>query len=232
MLGQCPALNASFGSPASEDEWITYLRSPDRALQHQAVQKAQKVAGELRLPVPTWAEPQGRPPMAEWSKAPDLSSGPRKRAWVRTPLLTMCVADNPPGAACTLRGKGFFNDRGVLHAEASRRRRDQKFALLGARRRIAVANEAPAETPDDGEDDASPTTRRLRHWKAQKQLLKVGAPKQRAPFRPPSRDPSPLPAPPEYASFRQRHLRYYDSIRHTVIICRARQDLIRLHIAG
>ncbi|GFS93938.1 hypothetical protein NPIL_614961, partial [Nephila pilipes] len=26
--------------------------------------------------------------MAERSKAPDLSSGSRKRAWVRTPLLT------------------------------------------------------------------------------------------------------------------------------------------------
>ncbi|RID70670.1 hypothetical protein BRARA_C02671 [Brassica rapa] len=26
--------------------------------------------------------------MAEWSKAPDSSSGPRKRAWVQTPLLT------------------------------------------------------------------------------------------------------------------------------------------------
>ncbi|KAL0741625.1 hypothetical protein Bca4012_083138 [Brassica carinata] len=27
--------------------------------------------------------------MAEWSKAPDSSSGPRKRAWVQTPLLTI-----------------------------------------------------------------------------------------------------------------------------------------------
>ena len=26
--------------------------------------------------------------MAEWSKAPDSSSGPRKRAWVQIPLLT------------------------------------------------------------------------------------------------------------------------------------------------
>ena len=26
--------------------------------------------------------------LAEWSKAPDLSSGSRKRAWVRTPHLT------------------------------------------------------------------------------------------------------------------------------------------------
>ena len=26
--------------------------------------------------------------LAEWSKAPDLSSGTRKRAWVRTPHLT------------------------------------------------------------------------------------------------------------------------------------------------
>ncbi|CAN1147183.1 hypothetical protein LINPERHAP2_LOCUS15718 [Linum perenne] len=27
--------------------------------------------------------------MAEWSKAPDSSSGLRKRAWVQIPLLTM-----------------------------------------------------------------------------------------------------------------------------------------------
>ncbi|KAJ0048812.1 hypothetical protein Pint_16605 [Pistacia integerrima] len=27
--------------------------------------------------------------MAEWSKAPDSSSGPRKRAWVQIPLLTI-----------------------------------------------------------------------------------------------------------------------------------------------
>ena len=27
--------------------------------------------------------------LAEWSKAPDLSSGTRKRAWVRTPHLTI-----------------------------------------------------------------------------------------------------------------------------------------------
>ncbi|KAL0675174.1 hypothetical protein Bca4012_003155 [Brassica carinata] len=31
--------------------------------------------------------------MAEWSKAPDSSSGPRTRAWVQTPLLTeFCLA--------------------------------------------------------------------------------------------------------------------------------------------
>ncbi|CDO97404.1 unnamed protein product [Coffea canephora] len=28
--------------------------------------------------------------MAEWSKAPDSSSGPRERAWVQIPLLTDC----------------------------------------------------------------------------------------------------------------------------------------------
>ncbi|KAB2052330.1 hypothetical protein ERO13_A12G105800v2 [Gossypium hirsutum] len=28
--------------------------------------------------------------MAEWSKAPDSSSGPRERAWVQIPLLTFC----------------------------------------------------------------------------------------------------------------------------------------------
>ncbi|KAF8034813.1 hypothetical protein BT93_C0974 [Corymbia citriodora subsp. variegata] len=27
--------------------------------------------------------------MAEWSKAPDSSSGPRERAWVQIPLLTI-----------------------------------------------------------------------------------------------------------------------------------------------
>ncbi|KAK8329689.1 hypothetical protein V6Z12_A11G340300 [Gossypium hirsutum] len=27
--------------------------------------------------------------MAEWSKAPDSSSGPRERAWVQIPLLTL-----------------------------------------------------------------------------------------------------------------------------------------------
>ncbi|CAN1158713.1 hypothetical protein LINPERPRIM_LOCUS12002, partial [Linum perenne] len=27
--------------------------------------------------------------VAEWSKAPDSSSGPRKRAWVQIPLLTI-----------------------------------------------------------------------------------------------------------------------------------------------
>ncbi|RDX60621.1 hypothetical protein CR513_61221, partial [Mucuna pruriens] len=29
--------------------------------------------------------------MAEWSKAPDSSSGPRERAWVQIPLLTICI---------------------------------------------------------------------------------------------------------------------------------------------
>nr|KYP76258.1 hypothetical protein KK1_020491 [Cajanus cajan] len=29
--------------------------------------------------------------MAEWSKAPDSSSGPRERAWVQIPLLTFYV---------------------------------------------------------------------------------------------------------------------------------------------
>ncbi|KAL4605891.1 hypothetical protein ACB092_09G062800 [Castanea dentata] len=28
--------------------------------------------------------------MAEWSKAPDSSSGLRERAWVQIPLLTIC----------------------------------------------------------------------------------------------------------------------------------------------
>ncbi|CAN1225407.1 hypothetical protein LINGRAPRIM_LOCUS981, partial [Linum grandiflorum] len=29
--------------------------------------------------------------VAEWSKAPDSSSGPRKRAWVQIPLLTFFI---------------------------------------------------------------------------------------------------------------------------------------------
>ena len=33
--------------------------------------------------------------MAEWSKAPDSSSGLRKGAWVRTPLLTRGVSTFP-----------------------------------------------------------------------------------------------------------------------------------------
>ncbi|KAJ7980771.1 Protein RFT1-like [Quillaja saponaria] len=32
------------------------------------------------------------PRMAEWSKAPDSSSGPRERAWVQIPLLTKLLA--------------------------------------------------------------------------------------------------------------------------------------------
>lgn len=131
-------------------------------------------------------------------------------------VLTMrCISsgDNPADAACALRGKSFVKDREVLHAQANRRRRDERFELLGARRLIAVTNEGPRETPDDGKD-AVPTTRRhLRHWEA----LKVGAPKQRAPFRPPSRGPNPLPTPPNYSCLRQRHLQYYNSIRRRFI---------------
>lgn len=66
--------------------------------------------------------------------------------------------------------------------------------------------------------DGTPVMCRLRRWKEQKQLLKIVDPKhKKAPFRPPSREPSPLPAPPDYASFRKLHRRYYDSIRHTFI---------------
>lgn len=128
---------------------------------------------------------------------------------------------NLPGASCALRDEDFFHDRRVLRAEASRR--DRRFTLLEARRRIAVslADEpqatGTAEDQQDSDDDATPFTRRMKQRKRQKQLLKAVAPKQKAPFRPPSREPSPLPALPDYASFRQRHLRYYDSIRHTFI---------------
>ncbi|CAN0923963.1 hypothetical protein LINGRAHAP2_LOCUS33870, partial [Linum grandiflorum] len=33
--------------------------------------------------------------VAEWSKAPDSSSGPRKRAWVQIPLLTIFFSLRP-----------------------------------------------------------------------------------------------------------------------------------------
>ncbi|KAH6933422.1 hypothetical protein HPB50_014800 [Hyalomma asiaticum] len=80
MLWQCPALNASFGSPATEDEWINHLSSPDRALQRQAVQKAQKVPGELRLPVPTWSHRAGPPQSCRISpRAPSLAQMERGR---------------------------------------------------------------------------------------------------------------------------------------------------------
>ncbi|KAH6946271.1 hypothetical protein HPB50_012635 [Hyalomma asiaticum] len=125
-------------------------------------------------------------------------------------MRSMYSGKNPPCAAGTLRGKGLVSDREVLHAQASRRRRDQRFDRLGARRRIAVANEAPRETPDD----AMQLIRQLRDWKLQRKLVMVGAPKRRAPFRPPSHYPNPFPAPGDYSCFRQQHLHYYDRIRH------------------
>ncbi|XP_075538036.1 uncharacterized protein LOC142572651 [Dermacentor variabilis] len=127
-------------------------------------------------------------------------------------------AYNLPGAACALRDEGFFHDRRVLRAEAGRRNRRQ--TLLEARRHIDIScADEPQATgtaeEENSDDDATPLTHRMKRFKKQKQLLKVLAPKQKAPFRLPSREPSPLPALPDYASFRQRHLRYYDSIRHT-----------------
>ncbi|KAL1425156.1 hypothetical protein MTO96_019499 [Rhipicephalus appendiculatus] len=92
------------------------------------------------------------------------------------------------GAACVLRDEGFFRDRRVLRAEA--RRRHKRFTLLGARRRIAVVNEAPETAAEDSDDGAAPFTSA-----------------SRVRCRPP----------PDYASFRERHRRYYDSIRHTFI---------------
>lgn len=131
-------------------------------------------------------------------------------------MSTISGADNLPGAACALRDEGFFRDRRVLRAEA--RRRKKRFTLLGARRHIAVVSGAPGTVAERSDDGGTPVTCRLRRWKEQKQLLKIVDPKhKKAPFRPPSREPSPLPAPPDYASFRKLHRRYYDSIRHTFI---------------
>ena len=61
---------------------------PDR-LQPEFVRPAggkRVLAGSCRPAVNT--QPTHRVRLAEWSKAPDLSSGTRKRAWVRTPHLT------------------------------------------------------------------------------------------------------------------------------------------------
>ncbi|KAF8053109.1 hypothetical protein N665_1463s0013 [Sinapis alba] len=43
--------------------------------------------------------------MAEWSKAPDSSSGLRKRAWVQIPLLTIFLISFP------LNFVGLSNDK-------------------------------------------------------------------------------------------------------------------------
>ena len=61
---------------------------PDR-LQPEFVRPAggkRVLAGSCRPAVNT--QPTHRVRLAEWSKAPDLSSGSRERAWVRTPHLT------------------------------------------------------------------------------------------------------------------------------------------------
>ncbi|XP_049516611.1 uncharacterized protein LOC119437524 isoform X2 [Dermacentor silvarum] len=132
------------------------------------------------------------------------------------------ISSSFPGAACAVRNDGFFRGRRVMRAEASRR--DRRFTLLEARRRIPVScadegahTSGTAEDEQGSDDDAQPFTNRIMRWKQRKQLLKAVAGKQKAPFRPPSCKPSPLPALPDFASFRQRHLRYYDSIRHTFI---------------
>ena len=62
---------------------------PDR-LQPEFVRPAggkRVLAGSCRPAVNT--QPTHRVRLAEWSKAPDLSSGSRERAWVRTPHLTI-----------------------------------------------------------------------------------------------------------------------------------------------
>ncbi|KAH8034058.1 hypothetical protein HPB51_019282 [Rhipicephalus microplus] len=112
MLWQCPVLNASFGSPATEDDWFNHLRSPDRALQHQAVQKAQKVAGELRLPVPTWAEPPGWPPFFYRGKnAPgprDRDAGMKPRMWKTSGRQNKHGAGTPAVSLHCIRRQVFF----------------------------------------------------------------------------------------------------------------------------
>ncbi|KAH7945347.1 hypothetical protein HPB49_009822 [Dermacentor silvarum] len=55
MLWQCPALNACFGSPATEDDWINHLRSPDRALHTKQSRRPNRwLASSDSHPVPTW----------------------------------------------------------------------------------------------------------------------------------------------------------------------------------
>lgn len=55
MLWLCPALNAS--PHITKEQWEESLQSSDLHTQLQAVQRAHDIATELRLPVPSWAEP-------------------------------------------------------------------------------------------------------------------------------------------------------------------------------
>lgn len=114
-------------------------------------------------------------------------------------------------ASCELRNVCFFRDRRLVRAEASRR--NKRLTMLSARRHIDTTSSQDAEESSD--DDDTPFTRRLKRWKEQKKLRMAVATKRKAPFRPPSREPSPLPPPSDYASFRKQHTRYYDSIRQS-----------------
>lgn len=118
------------------------------------------------------------------------------------------------GAACALRNEGFFRDRRLLRAEA--RRRHKRFTLLGARRRIVVVSEASGTAAEDSDSSAAPFACRLRSCKQPKEQKTLGT-KTKAPFRPPSRDPSPRLATSNYVTFREQHRKYYNSIRHTFI---------------
>ncbi|XP_077514033.1 uncharacterized protein LOC144124944 isoform X1 [Amblyomma americanum] len=115
------------------------------------------------------------------------------------------------GASCELRNECFYRDRRLMRAEAGRR--NKRLTVFSARRHINTTGNQAAEESSD--DDDTPFTRRLKHWKEQKKLRMAVATKQKAPFRPPSREPSPLPPPSDYASFRKQHTRYYDSIRQS-----------------
>ncbi len=55
--------------------------------------------------------------MAEWSKAPDSSSGLRKGAWVRTPLLTSEAVYSPRGPFATIPFAGTFRLEGIQLGE-------------------------------------------------------------------------------------------------------------------
>ncbi|XP_075745056.1 uncharacterized protein LOC119177741 isoform X2 [Rhipicephalus microplus] len=65
--------------------------------------------------------------------------------------------------------------------------------------------------------NAAPFACRLRSCKQPKEQKTLGTKTTKAPFRPPSRDPSPRLATSNYVTFREQHRKYYNSIRHTFI---------------
>ncbi|KAL3196420.1 hypothetical protein MRX96_045262 [Rhipicephalus microplus] len=109
------------------------------------------------------------------------------------------------------------SDIATASAMNEARRRHKRFTLLGARRRIVVVSEASGTAAEDSDSSAAPFACRLRSCKQPKEQKTLGTKTTKAPFRPPSRDPSPRLATSNYVTFREQHRKYYNSIRHTFI---------------